>query len=169
MNKYDPIIGADIMNMLGIGGEKADIPSVFGRVSEIAEYFQSKGDYKYEVLKVLNSRIAREDKLGALWSYVQLQKQKNSKIEQLNPHDFGEDVVNELNQGFLTTGRKKLILENIKAQKQRLIEEQRFQHDQTLKNQLNHNIEELSRDKLNLYEDVIEEIDQLDLTLNNFR
>jgi hypothetical protein len=168
MSNYDPIIGADIMSMLSVSGEKLDSPYTFGRVREITEYFSSKRDYKYEVLKVLSSKIAQDDKLQALWSYVQLQKQKHAKLKDFDPNDFENDVVSELNTGYLTLEKKKRISDDIKRRKEIIIQKEQTQQEKNQEKKQQNLIGELSKDKLDLYSNTLDEIDQLDLALNNF-
>ena len=162
---YDPIIGADIMNITGVGGEKMDIAPISAKLHEIVEYFSGK-DYKSEVLRVM---VTGGDKFENLWNYVQLKKQKDSKLKEFDLKDFEPDIAEDIINGHLPIVKKQRLKEDLEKRKKLLEQKERQQGEQQVDKKKDDLIEQLSKNKIDLYSKTLEEVNDIDLQLNYYQ
>lgn len=96
----DPVEGAEVMNLLGVSGDDLNIPGKYSKIKDVISYFKGRRDTRYMILKTISGKHG--EKLDILWTWVQLQQEKEKRISKLNPTDFTEDIQKELEQKILT-------------------------------------------------------------------
>lgn len=102
MEQYAGIISqADLVYLLDVTDIDLNDPRRFRKVHDVLNFFKGDDAAKSRILKVL-AKDRREDKLDAIWTWVQLEADRQAKIASLNPDDFTEDIQEELKQGFLS-------------------------------------------------------------------
>lgn len=170
---FDPIIGTDIMNLVGADATKLAVPSFFKRVSDIVAYFGSKPDYRYQILKLLSSKPllytefnTKGDKVDSLWTYVQLQNEKAAKLKEFEPKDFGEDVAKEIVSGHLTIDKKKRINQDIENQKTLLEKRSVTAQNEQKEGKAMDGV--MALPKLTRYQQTLRELEILDKELSQF-
>lgn len=76
-------LGVDIINTVGVMPESLDNPAVFEKIKDIADYLKTvpPEHRSYFMNRVTVGKNV--DKLDHLWGYVELNKQKDSKMKEL--------------------------------------------------------------------------------------
>lgn len=115
----NPLDGAELMSIIGISADDLNIQGRAGKVQEISRYLETIKNPKYTVLKLVQGKNSA-DKLEVVWSWVQLQKERERHINQLNPQDFTPDIEEQLRQKYLSRDKMK----DIKASAQKQLQEQ---------------------------------------------
>lgn len=116
LSQIDPLIGTEIMELLGVPPYALDDPKQFKQVHEIVSYFQGRPDYRHRLLSLVQKR-PKSDKLDTVWTWLQLQKEREDKIASLNPNLFAPDIAEEIVNGYLTKDAIKRVRENLAEQK----------------------------------------------------
>jgi len=93
--------GAEIMTLLGLAHYDLDNPRKFSMAKDITSYFNGKPDARSQILKILSKGMG-QDKLDIIWTFVELQKEKERAIKELDPDHFEEDIVEQIKTGILT-------------------------------------------------------------------
>lgn len=77
-------VGVDIMSATGVSPEAMDNPVIFQRVKDIADYLKTvpPEHRSYFMNKVTVGKNV--DKLDHLWGYVELNKQRDVKMKELD-------------------------------------------------------------------------------------
>lgn len=166
---FDPLIGTEIMDLVGADATKLSIPQVYKKISEIINYFGPQANYRLQILKVLDSRMARNsrgDNIDALWIYIQLQKEKEVKLKELDPKDFEEDIAKDIVKGHIPLEKKKRI--NTDIQKAKELLEKRLRDSQFNVKQGEAMNEVMDASKIKKYENTLQEIDKIDSQLSQF-
>lgn len=115
---------AEIMALLTVDPSDLVIPAKHRKVQDIIKFFKDKSNIRGQILKVLN-RDNREDKVDAVWVWIELQKQRAEKIGALNPEDFVQDVHEQIKSGILTKDNMDKVRRQIKARKEEIAKENR--------------------------------------------
>lgn len=109
---FDPIEGTEIMELLDLGLDDTKFHKSYNKIRDIIKYFQGRDDKRKTILKILSSR-RHDDKLDAVWTYVQLSNEREAVIGRMNPEDFAENVQEDLKNKYLTKENMKLIKEQV--------------------------------------------------------
>lgn len=166
---FDPLVGSEIMNLMGADASKLGIPQSYKRIQDIVQFFGGMKDYRYQILRVLDSRAARNtrgDNMEALWMFVQLQREKEAAIKELNPQDFETDIAQDIVAGHIPLEKKQRISADIEKHKG-LVQKREAERLATGKEALAM-VDVLTIPKLTKYEKTLETIEQLDRELSQF-
>lgn len=125
LDTIDPIQGTELMDLLGVEYYDLESPAKFRKFDEISKHFRGKQNLKGQILKILQKRPF-EDKMDAVWRYVQLEKERERIIERLPQDEFAENIQQELKNKYLTRDNLKLLRnqvdERMEAAKKRGLE-----------------------------------------------
>jgi hypothetical protein len=162
----DPLLATQIIRLLGMREYEINIPQRYNQLRDIVTYLQHSSNPRAEVLKVL-SKSYGGDRLDTVWTYIELQKEKDNKIKQLDPKDFEPDIEAELKQGILTKEKVKRVKSDIEIRKQQLKKEQQEQaaHDKKVNQAVGKVFDET---KLAHVQDTIYDIEQLNKELDYY-
>ena len=113
-----PGVGADIMQILGVSATDLNFPKKLQQVQDITNYFKTFKNYREKILDVVLTschHLGRpsEDKIDMVWSYVQLQLERQNKISSLDPNDFEPNVEQEIKNRYLTKENISRVKEDI--------------------------------------------------------
>lgn len=111
--------GTDLMHLLGVSFIDLDNPARSRKFESVLRYFKDDSSARRQVLKII-SRDNRDDKLDAVWTWVQLELERQEALKELDPQDFTDDVQSELKQGYLSQEK----IEELKGEMDRLEREQ---------------------------------------------
>lgn len=121
----DPIEGSEIMHLLDFGGDDLKDMKKFNKLQDVISYLKGRKDKRSLILKVIQGKRS-EDSLDAVWTWVQLQAEKERHISSLDPQDFTEDIHEQLKQKILTkdnlTLLKQQTTEQVKQSESRISE-----------------------------------------------
>lgn len=160
---YDPLEGAEVMTLMGLDPARLSIPRIAAQVREVVTFFAGKTDRRSQILKQM---MKSGDKLDNLWTYVQLQKEKASKLETLNPEDFEPDVAAQIVSGHLTLDKKSRIREDIKNRKEAAKNKELNRQEKRQDTIQQKKVEEaLPDNKLDFYSGILDELDSIDSQL----
>ena len=124
--------GAEIMTLLGLAHYDLDNPRKFSMARDITSYFSGQPDARSQILKII-SKGHGQDKLDMVWTYVELQKEKQNAIKELNPEQFAEDIEEQIKTGILTKENIARIRKDIEVHdnklKQRREEAEKFEKE----------------------------------------
>lgn len=164
---FDPLEGAEIMTLMGLDPARMSIPRVAAQFEDILRHFAGSPDKRQTILKVM---MKSGDKLDNLWTYVQLQKEKQAKLQNFNPEDFEPDVAKEIVSGHITIDKKQRIRESIK--KRRETQKHKEQEQQARKQERKEEKAVTAAtldEKLDFYSSQLDELDALDNQLTNYQ
>jgi len=161
---FDPIYNADVMSAMGIDPNHLQNAGIYGRVKDVLDYFQGRKNPRQEILKLISTKTGNP--LDTVWTYVQLQKEKQARLAKLNPEDFEPDVAEEIVAGHITIAKKQRIRKDIQQRKEKLAQQKAQQQNQKLEQKKDNIIEGLSSEKLDIYSQVLDEIDSYDKELD---
>ena len=123
----DPILGTEIMDALNISADDLSIPRNLTKFKEIYSFFEK---YPAPVNKILSLTTNKSgDKLDVVWSWIALNRRRESVVAELNPEDFAEDIAQEIASKKLPREYKKRIRQGIDEQKKRLEAELKYNQD----------------------------------------
>lgn len=77
----DAITGTEIMSYAGVSPDEIQDPVRFERLRDIIDYVKKLPDRRYFVSKVTAGRDG--ERLDHLWGYVELHKQRESKLSEI--------------------------------------------------------------------------------------
>lgn len=162
--EFDPIFNADIISAMGVDPNQLQNASIAGRVKTILDYYKGNPNARMEVLRVVSKRPGNP--LETVWTYVQLQREKQAKLQTLDPQDFEPDVAQEIVSGHMTIAKKNRVLADIKARKESAARKQKQAAEKAEETKTKNMLNSLSEQKLDQYEQVIKEIDSYDKELS---
>src|SRR6185369_12247985 len=93
----DPLLATEVIRLVGMRDYEINIPQRYNQLRDIVTFLQASSNPRAEVLKVLSK--ASGDKLDSVWTYVELQKEKHSRLQKLDPRDFEPDIEEQLRKG----------------------------------------------------------------------
>lgn len=128
--RIDPIAGTEILDILGLSTYDLDNPKKYSMIREVVEFYKGQ-NARGSILRIL-SKQPYMDKLDAIWTYVQLQKEKQEKLQQLEPTDFEPDIEEQLKAKYLTKDNLKRVKDEIfkKLQEERKRQARQEREDQ---------------------------------------
>jgi len=115
----DPLIATQVIGLLGMKEYEISNPHKYQQLRSIVTYFQTKDNPRFEILKVL-SKNPGMDNLTAVWTYVELQTEKQNKLQKLQPDDFQPDIEEQLRKGFMTRDSIKKVQSDLAKRKREL-------------------------------------------------
>lgn len=123
---------SQIMELLAIAPYELENPRRFSMLQDVAKYFKGRPDLRSRILKITSKHYG--DKLEGLWSFVELENEKQRAIQKLDPSQFEEDIEEQLRTGILTKENIARIKKDIEIRekdlrKERIDSEIREQHD----------------------------------------
>lgn len=77
----DPIKGAEIMQLLNVSPFDLQEPAKFQRVRDIVDFLKKYEDYSFLINKITLGKNV--DKVDHVWGYIELNKQKQQKLTEL--------------------------------------------------------------------------------------
>jgi hypothetical protein len=80
--QVDPLEGTEIMEQLGTQTYDLMIPQKFNKLRDVIQFFQGKEDRRYIINQLVASKPI-SNKLDHVWSYVQLRKDHNAALNEL--------------------------------------------------------------------------------------
>lgn len=161
---YDPLIGAEIMSLMGLDPAKLDIPRIAAQVHTVIKYFADRPDRRTHILKVM---MKPGEKLDNLWTYVQLQKEKTLQLAVLDPNDFEPDVASEIVSGHITIDKKNRIKDSIKQHQERERQKEQLRQERRTETIEKKQVKEaLPKEKLDLYSQTLSALDAIDNKLS---
>lgn len=120
----DPILGAELMDVLNLSGDELSIPRNLSKFKEICDYFKTYPNAANKVLSLTSGKAA--DKLDHIWSWVTLNRKKEAIISELPSDQFVEDVAQEIANRKLPKEHRQRIRQDINEAKRRLEAEKEF-------------------------------------------
>lgn len=165
--QYDPLDGAEIMSLIGFDPGRLTIPRIAAQVQDIIKHFTKTPDYRMKILKVM---MKSGDKLDNLWTYVQLQKEKEAQLSILRPDDFEQDVAAEIVSGHITLDKKQRIRDSIKQRRENAKQKEQDDIIHRREKREEKKVQEaLPTEKLDLYSSALDELDVIDNQLSKLQ
>jgi len=84
----DPLVGAEIFEIVGIEAYQLDSPVHFKRVIDIVNYFKDVKNMRWQITKILDGKPT-DDRIAVLWNWIQLQKEQEEIAKELKPDGDG--------------------------------------------------------------------------------
>lgn len=126
---FDPIIGSEIIELLGLADYEVNNPKKYQQLKDVVDYYATDDNRRFSILKLLAGK--QGEKLDIVWTYVELQREKQAKVQSLNPQDFEKDVAEEITKGYVTKDNIKKVKDDIQKRKEELkkkqLEEERYE------------------------------------------
>lgn len=136
----DPVKGAEIFSLVGIRDSDFVSPQRVALIKDVVSYFQSRPNMKHEISKVLYGN-PHEDRLHLLWTYSNIQIEKQKAIESLDREKLSEELQAKIDEGHLPKSdiertldeinmKKEIIVKNnlVRRQKERELKSQAAEH-----------------------------------------
>lgn len=108
----------DIMSLLGVEPKDQMSPIRMRRIQEIISYFKDKKNARRDILKILSKD--RGDKIDTVWTWAQLQQEKNRVLKSVDRTNLDEEVVSELDNGHLTIEARRRLKNDAQKRKEEL-------------------------------------------------
>jgi len=107
----DSTMSLEVMRLLDI--ERDDLENVrkFSQFKSVLDYFKDMSDWRHQMLKLISGK--KKDNLLRMWSWVQLQREKEDKVKKLDPLLFAEDIEDEIKNNYISVEGLKRAREDV--------------------------------------------------------
>ena len=115
----DPIEGAEIVDLLGIGQHEFDIPQRFRKLSHIIKFFQGRPDKRWTILNIISGKPG--NRLDLVWEWLSLMEEKQEILAGLEPEFFTEVIQGEIKGGHISLKNINTVVDQLNVREQELI------------------------------------------------
>lgn len=129
----DPIEGTQIVQALNIQPWEFENAIRFHKIKDIVQFFRGNENAQ-KMIHRLTMNSAGTDKIDFVWSWMQLEGEKQKALGELNPDDFDDTVQAEIKDGHITEEKLRRIEQDLEqrekeiARKEERLRDKRREH-----------------------------------------